>query len=207
MNNNKTHDYLHKILLIGDYGVGKTSILNRFFDNKFSYDLSSTIGVDVFFENIEIDDKIVKLQCWDTSGQERFRDIVKCYYKGLDGVVIVFDINNIESFYSVKLWYNDFQKYKKESKVVPIILVGSKSDLKRNVKYEEAKELSDILNIEYVEVSSTNNHNIESIFSLISKQIRLNKKKYEDKINNDNNNSRNNCLACSSYKNTSCTIF
>jgi Ras-related protein Rab-1A len=199
------YDYIYKILFVGDYGVGKTSILKRYFDKNFNFDLSSTIGIDVFFETIELNDKIIKLQCWDTSGQERYREILRCYYKGSDAVVIVFDINNKKSFDNVKYWYKDINNYKKENTIMPVLLVGAKIDIERKVKYEEAKEMADNLNIEYVEVSSFDNKNIESIFLIISKEIRINKRKYEDKINQDNMKI-NNCLGCSNYKNTFCCI-
>jgi len=118
------YDYIYKILFVGDYGVGKTSILKRYFDKNFNFDLSSTIGIDVFFETIELNDKIIKLQCWDTSGQERYREILRCYYKGSDAVVIVFDINNKKSFDNVKYWYKDINNYKKENTIMPVLLVG-----------------------------------------------------------------------------------
>lgn len=90
----KDHDYLIKLILIGSSGVGKTSILTQFADNKFSENYLTTIGVDFRFKTIKIDNKNVKFQIWDTAGQERFRTITSAYYKGADGIIMVYDVTD-----------------------------------------------------------------------------------------------------------------
>uniref|UniRef100_A0A7N4V4I6 Uncharacterized protein n=1 Tax=Sarcophilus harrisii TaxID=9305 RepID=A0A7N4V4I6_SARHA len=97
-------DYLFKLLLIGDSGVGKSCLLLRFADNKYSDDYACTIGVDFKIRTIQLNGKIVKLQIWDTAGQERFHTITSSYYRGAHGVILVYDVSSLESFVNVKQW-------------------------------------------------------------------------------------------------------
>ena len=97
-------DYLFKVLLIGDSSVGKSSILLRFSDNEFTSSYISTIGVDFKVRTLDVGGKIVKLQIWDTAGQERFRTITTTYYRGSNGIIIVYDVSNRDSFLNVQQW-------------------------------------------------------------------------------------------------------
>merc|ERR1711966_349389 len=92
------YDYLFKLLLIGDSGVGKSCLLLRFADDKWTDSYISTIGVDFKIRTIELDGKTIKLQIWDTAGQERFRTISSTYYRGAHGIIVVYDITDNESF-------------------------------------------------------------------------------------------------------------
>jgi len=181
---NKKYDYLCKIILIGDSGIGKSSIIERFADNNFHHQFVSTIGVDFKVKTIKIDDKLVKIQAWDVAGQERFRSIVSVYYKGCHGIVVIFDITNKNSFKNVKTWLHEVDRYIKED--VPKILIGNKSDLinRRRVSFEEANLFAESLCIKYIETSAKDNINIDDIFYNISKNI-INTHKL---INNNNNN-------------------
>jgi len=107
---NLDYDYLFKILLIGDSNVGKSSLLTRFSDDKFSEDIINTVGVDFKFKTLDIEGKKIKLQIWDTAGQERFRTVTSSYYRGAHGIIIVYDITNADSFKSVTAWIKDAEE-------------------------------------------------------------------------------------------------
>lgn len=169
---NDSYDSLFKILLIGDSGVGKSCLLLRFADDTYTDSYISTIGVDFKIKTIEIDDKIIKLQIWDTAGQERFRTITSSYYRGAQGIIIVYDVTDRESFNNVKNWIIEIEKYAAED--VQKILIGNKIDLKndRNVSYEEGKELADNCNIQFLETSAKIAHNVEQAFKTMASEIK-----------------------------------
>lgn len=158
------YDYLFKLLIIGDSGVGKSSLMNRFSDNIFNETFINTIGVDFKIRTINMDGKVIKLQIWDTAGQERFRTIVSSYYRGAHGIMVVFDITNKESFENIPMWCEEIKKYAGGS--VKKILIGNKSDFdtKRQVEYSEAKELADSMNMDYIETSAKTALNVEKAF-------------------------------------------
>merc|ERR1719186_447292 len=106
----KTYDYLFKLLLIGDSGVGKTCVLFRFSEDAFNATFISTIGIDFKIRTIELDGKKIKLQIWDTAGQERFRTITTAYYRGAMGIMLVYDITNEKSFDNIKNWIRNMEK-------------------------------------------------------------------------------------------------
>ena len=106
MGSHRDYDHLFKLLIIGDSGVGKSSLLVRFADNTFSGNYITTIGVDFKIRTIEINGERVKLQIWDTAGQERFRTITSTYYRGTHGVIVVYDVCSGDSFANVKRYVN-----------------------------------------------------------------------------------------------------
>merc|ERR1712154_604897 len=110
-NKAREYDYLFKLVLIGDATVGKTSLLLRFADDCFEDNYISTIGVDFRFRTLTIDGELVKLQIWDTAGQERFRTITSAYYRGADGIILIYDITNPSTFSHVQDWLNEAQQY------------------------------------------------------------------------------------------------
>jgi len=165
-------DYLFKLLLIGDSGVGKSCLLLRFADDTYTESYISTIGVDFKIRTIELDGKTIKLQIWDTAGQERFRTITSSYYRGAHGIIVVYDVTDQESFNNVKQWLQEIDRYACEN--VNKLLVGNKCDLtnKKVVDYTSAKEYADQLGIPFLETSAKNATNVEQAFMTMAAEIK-----------------------------------
>ncbi|KAI8332729.1 GTP-binding protein ypt1, partial [Choanephora cucurbitarum] len=165
-------DYLFKLLLIGDSGVGKSCLLLRFADDTYTESYISTIGVDFKIRTIELEGKTVKLQIWDTAGQERFRTITSSYYRGAHGIIVVYDVTDGDSFNNVKQWLQEIDRYAAEG--VNKLLVGNKSDLvdKKVVDTNQAKEFADSLKIPLLETSAKDSTNVEQAFLTMAKQIK-----------------------------------
>ncbi|CAF1217533.1 unnamed protein product [Rotaria sordida] len=157
-------DYLFKILIIGDSGVGKTTILQRFAQDYFSTEYVATIGVDFQIRTLDIDSKRCKLQVWDTAGQDRFKCVVSSFYRNANGVIICFDLTDLESFRNVNNWFEEVKRYCPEQ--TPIFLIGTKSDLKtrRMVSDDMIKNYTEKNRLSYLETSSKTNENVEKCF-------------------------------------------
>ncbi|EGD78828.1 Rab1/RabD-family small GTPase [Salpingoeca rosetta] len=169
---NPEYDYLFKLLLIGDSGVGKSCLLLRFADDTYTESYISTIGVDFKIRTIELDGKTIKLQIWDTAGQERFRTITSSYYRGAHGIIVVYDVTDKDSFENVKQWLQEIDRYACEN--VNKLLVGNKSDLaaKKQVDYTTAKEFADSIGIPFLETSAKNATNVEQAFMTMAAEIK-----------------------------------
>lgn len=130
--------YFVKLLLLGDTGVGKSSLMHRFSEGEFYSGLVGTAGVDYKMKNIELGGKSVKIQIWDTAGQERYRTLTKAYYRGAAGIILVFDVTDPISFENVTYWLNKIKKHGDEN--AEILLLGNKIDLINDiaVQREEA---------------------------------------------------------------------
>lgn len=164
------YDYLFKILLIGDSGVGKSCMLLRFADDTFSESHISTIGVDFKIRTVELHNKIAKLQIWDTAGQERFRTITSSYYRGAHAMMIVYDVSDLQSFNNIKNWLLECDRYASESVIK--ILVGNKCDAqKRAVSYEAGREFAESLGMQFLETSAKTGTNIEKSFMTITELL------------------------------------
>ncbi|KAJ8977640.1 hypothetical protein NQ317_003618 [Molorchus minor] len=169
---NPEYDYLFKLLLIGDSGVGKSCLLLRFADDTYTESYISTIGVDFKIRTIDLDGKTIKLQIWDTAGQERFRTITSSYYRGAHGIIVVYDCTDQESFNNVKQWLEEIDRYACDN--VNKLLVGNKSDLttKKVVDFTTAKEYADQLGIPFLETSAKNATNVEQAFMTMAAEIK-----------------------------------
>ncbi|XP_057518616.1 ras-related protein RIC1-like isoform X2 [Amaranthus tricolor] len=169
---NSEYDYLFKLLLIGDSGVGKSCLLLRFADDAYLESYISTIGVDFKIRTVEQDGKSVKLQIWDTAGQERFRTITSSYYRGAHGIIVVYDVTDQESFDNVKQWLNEIDRYASDS--VNKLLVGNKCDLTENkvVSYEMGQAFADEIGIPFLETSAKSATNVEQAFMAMTGAIK-----------------------------------
>ena len=166
-------DLMMKIIIVGDSGVGKTNLLERFVKDKFTGNMVNTVGVDFIGKTVQIQDKIVKLQFWDTAGQEKYRSISSAYYKSADGVIIVYDTTNRESYQNIDIWLEEIQKYSKEGLIH--LLIGNKTDLaeQREVTTEEAIDFSDGRGLFLMEVSAKTNDDdcVGKAFGVLLKEI------------------------------------
>jgi len=171
MAENTSYDYLFKIVLIGDSGVGKSNLLSRFTRNEFNLETKSTIGVEFATRSINVEGKTVKAQIWDTAGQERYRAITAAYYRGAVGALLVYDIAKHATYVDVTRWLKELRDHA-DSNIV-IMLVGNKSDLKhlRAVPTDEAKAFSTENGLEFIETSALDASNVESAFQNILTDI------------------------------------
>lgn len=178
----KDYDHLFKLLIIGDSGVGKSSLLLRFADNMFSGNYITTIGVDFKIRKINVDGEMVKLQIWDTAGQERFRTITSTYYRGTHGVIVVYDVTSADTFVNVKRWLHEIDQNCDE---VVRILVGNKDDdpERKVVEREDALKFAEQMGIQVFETSAKDNKNVEEVFNAITHMVLRQKKEQIAKAN------------------------
>ena len=178
--------YIIKILTLGDQSVGKSSIVLRYSDNKFSDTFLSTIGVDSKRKIIKVKGEKVKVSIWDTAGQEKFQNIVKQYYNGANGILLIFDITNKKSFDKIDFWYNDLINRIKKDEII-IYLVGNKIDLEENrqITIEEAEKYANDKSIPYFEVSAKSGDGIKKLFDDITNDIMDKISNFNEKEEND----------------------
>ena len=174
------YDYLFKLLLIGNSSVGKSSLLFRFCENVWDDSFVPTIGVDFKLKTLEVNGKKVKLQIWDTAGQERFKNITSSYYRGGNGVLVVYDITDRESFENLTSWLIEIEK--NANKNVYKLLIGNKCDLedKRKISVQEGKEFAESNGMKFIETSAKDNTKVQEAFELLTTEIikaNLNKEK------------------------------
>ena len=170
----------HKVILIGDSGVGKTAIIRRFSDNEFRESHITTIGVDFRSKDVDIDGTPIRLQIWDTAGQERFRSIASSYYRGAHAIIIVYAIDDKASFQNVRMWLADIDyntKPKDSAKAAPTIvkyLVGNKADLsdRRVVEESLGRKEAESYGIKFSETSAKDSTNIEELFEQVARDIK-----------------------------------
>ncbi|KAG8651307.1 ras-related protein RABE1a isoform X1 [Manihot esculenta] len=167
------YDYLIKLLLIGDSGVGKSCLLLRFSDGSFTTSFITTIGIDFKIRTVELDGKRIKLQIWDTAGQERFRTITTAYYRGAMGILLVYDVTDESSFNNIRNWICNIEQHATDN--VNKVLVGNKADMdesKRAVPTSNGKALADEYGIKFFETSAKTNLNVDEVFFSIAKDIK-----------------------------------
>ncbi|XP_010872734.1 ras-related protein Rab-43 [Esox lucius] len=166
------YDFVFKIVLVGDVGVGKTCVVQRFKTGNFMERQGNTIGVDFTMKTMDIQGKRVKLQIWDTAGQERFRTITQSYYRSTNGAVIAYDITKRGTFMAVPKWMEDVKKYG-GSNIVPL-LIGNKSDLvdQREVSLEDAQTMAHQLDfLAAIETSAKDASNVEEAFTKMATEL------------------------------------
>ncbi|MCJ1323446.1 hypothetical protein MMC10_000106 [Thelotrema lepadinum] len=168
---NDEYDFLFKVVLIGDSGVGKSNLLSRFTRNEFNLDSKSTIGVEFATRSISVDGKTIKAQIWDTAGQERYRAITSAYYRGAVGALLVYDISKHPTYENVTRWLKELRDHADAN--IVIMLVGNKSDLRhlRAVPTDEAKQFASDNSLSFIETSALDASNVELAFQNILTEI------------------------------------
>jgi Ras-related protein Rab-8A len=161
-----------KLLMIGDSGVGKTCLLLRYANDSFSPTFITTIGIDFKIKNIHLDNKRIKLQIWDTAGQERFRTITTSYFRGAQGILLVYDTTDRNSFIAIRNWVAQIQMHADVN--VNKILIGNKCDCQdqRAISYEEGESLAKEYNIHFYETSAKQDINVEKSFITIATDVK-----------------------------------
>ena len=164
---------LYKILLLGDSTVGKTCFLLRYTDDTFLDLHMATIGLDYRLKTMILDDqKMVKVQLWDTAGQDKFRAITRNYYKGARGIILIYDVTNIKSYENIKKWINEIKEEISEN--ITIVLIGNKIDNEnqRKISREQGEKLANDYNVTFFETSAKTGQGInESVFYLVQKIV------------------------------------
>ncbi|XP_015913964.1 ras-related protein Rab-43 [Parasteatoda tepidariorum] len=169
----EAYDYLFKIVMIGDCGVGKTCVVQRFKSGTYVERHGNTIGVDFAMRTLAVNKKRVKLQIWDTAGQERFRTITQSYYRSAHGVIMAYDITKHTSFLHLPQWVDELRNYTESD--VPLVLIGNKCDLEseREVPFEEALALKEQIPelVAVLETSAREDTNVEKAFVTLALEL------------------------------------
>ena len=166
-------EIVYKVLLLGDSSVGKTCFLLRYCDKSFQDVHLSTIGLDYRLKSMTLkNNKNIKLQIWDTAGQDRFRAITKNYYKGANGIILIYDVTNMQTYENVKNWISQIKE--EASPNVIIYLVGNKIDVpdeQRLIKAEDGQKIADEFNLPFKEASAKDGTNVNEIFQELLEEI------------------------------------
>ena len=177
-----------KIMTLGNSDVGKSSIFFRYANESWNDTFVPTIGVDFKIKTLEIDAKKIKMQIWDTAGQERFKNIIASYYRGANGILLIYDVTDKDSFKNLSNWLIEIEK--NASKNVLRLLIGNKSDLedKRVITYNQGKEFADTYGLKFIETSAKKNLNVTEAFETLWKELM--NSNVDKKINKDKQNKK-----------------
>ncbi|QRV91563.1 Ras-related protein Rab7 [Ceratobasidium sp. AG-Ba] len=179
---------LLKVIILGDSGVGKTSLMNQYVNKRFSNQYKATIGADFLTKEVMVDDRLVTMQLWDTAGQERFQSLGVAFYRGADCCVLVYDVNSSKSFETLDSWRDEFliQASPRDPETFPFVVLGNKIDVEENKR-----------NIPYFETSAKEAINVEQAFQTIAKNALAQEEEvelyadYPDPIRIDSDNTQN----------------
>lgn len=165
------YDYLYKLILLGDSGVGKSNLLSRFTRNEFNRESRNTIGVEFSIRTVKTEGKKIKAQIWDTAGQERYRAITSYYYRGALGAMVIYDVTRRSTFENAIFWLNELRSNAAAN--IVITLVGNKSDLEntREVSQDEALLFAAQHNLAFIETSALSSTNVDQSFIDLLKEI------------------------------------
>ncbi|KAF3333327.1 ras-related protein RIC2 [Carex littledalei] len=165
------YDYLFKVVLIGDSGVGKSNLLSRFTRNEFNLESKSTIGVEFATRSLTVEGKVLKAQIWDTAGQERYRAITSAYYRGAVGALLIYDVTRHSTFENAERWLRELREHTDPNIVV--MLVGNKSDLRHLVAVptEDARSFAEREGLYFMETSALESTNVENAFAEVLTSI------------------------------------
>lgn len=174
------YDEKCQLLIIGDSTVGKTSLLYRFTDNKFSTQYLATVGIDFFTKDEEFDGKIVRIKIWDTAGQERYKSLTQGFFRNAHGIILAYDVTNQETFDNLKYWIQSIHTQMGDA-TTKLIIVGNKIDLPREVKKEEAQKFALESHFPYYETSAKTGEGINESIRTLVKMVFHSKNNSDDK--------------------------
>ena len=194
------YDFIFKVLLLGNSDVGKSSILLRYVDSVWNETFVPTIGVDFKVKTVEIGDKKVKMQIWDTAGQERFRNVISTYFRGGNGLLLIYDITNKDSFKNLESWLIEIEKNASEN--ILKILIGNKSDLEedREISKEEGQAFANRNGMQFMETSAKMNTNVDEAFQALGKLMIEFNSGQKTTMNSQNKNDKKKTLSASAGK-------
>lgn len=162
-------DWVLKICLLGDGGVGKTSLVYQFIEGRFSTDFKSTLGVNLLKKTVKIDDSLVTCNIWDLGGQDAYRKLRNLYLEGSNGALVLYDVTNRKSFQNLSDWIDSFKNMRGSR---PLVMIGNKIDLPRKVPKEEAEQkCAELENASYLETSAKTGENVEQAFNQLIKDV------------------------------------
>jgi Ras-related protein Rab-7A len=166
---------LYKIIVLGDAGVGKTAILNRYVNDRFTQNYRTTVGADFMSKELEIDNRAITLQIWDTAGQERFQSLGGAFYRGSDCCILTYDVTSVDSLQNLDTWRNSFisSANPKEPETFPFVVIANKIDAEaeRKVSRQEGEEWAKTNNYMFFEVSAKDGTNIVEAFLEVAKLV------------------------------------
>jgi small GTP-binding protein len=193
------YDEKCQLLIIGDSTVGKTSILYRYSEDKFNAQHLATVGIDFYTKDEKILNKIVRVKIWDTAGQERYKSLTNAFFRNANGIILVYDINNLETFENLKYWIQSINQNLGEKNDIKKIIIGNKVDLQREVKKDDAEGFARGLGIPYFESSAKLNTGIYDSIQYLVNQI------ISEKISPDNRESNlRQTIKLKEYKSSKC---
>ncbi|XP_056332290.1 ras-related protein Rab-25b [Danio aesculapii] len=171
MGSDEAYNFVFKVVLIGESGVGKSNLLSRFTKNEFSHDSRTTIGVEFSTRTVQLNGLTIKAQIWDTAGLERYRAITSAYYRGAVGALLVYDISKHLTYESAERWLKEL--YDHADPHIVVMLVGNKSDLAavRSVPTEDAKDFAEKNGLLFMETSALESVNVEAAFNTVLAEI------------------------------------
>ncbi|XP_035741865.1 ras-related protein Rab-37-like isoform X3 [Vespa mandarinia] len=172
----KEEDFAHKTILLGDSGVGKTSLLVQFDTGNFQPgNFAATVGIGFTNKIVTVDETRVKLQIWDTAGQERFRSVTHAYYRDAHALLLLYDVTNKTSFDNIRAWLSEIREHANED--VVIMLLGNKSDCgqERMVKTEDGERLAQEYKVPFMETSAKTGLNVELAFLAVARELKARK--------------------------------
>jgi small GTP-binding protein len=165
------YDEKCQLLIIGDSTVGKTSLLFRYTEDKFSTQHLATVGIDFFTKDEIFDGKTVRIKVWDTAGQERYKSLTNAFFRNAQGIILVFDVSNAETYENLKYWLQSINTNLGEKSDIKKIIIGNKIDLPREVSKEEAQKFAKNSGVVYFEASAKDNIGIIDSIRFIIEDI------------------------------------
>ena len=189
-----SYDEKCQLLVIGDSMVGKTSLLFRFTNGTFNAHYLATVGLDNFTKDEIIKNKKVRIKIWDTAGQEKFQSLTKGFFRNAQGIMIVFDVSNIETYDNIKYWAQSIKTHLgSEIEKIPVIIIGNKKDLKeRKINKNDAENYSTELGYPYFETSAKTGENVDNTIKYLVLEVLKKNKKYKLKSSNNDTTTNNN---------------